>query len=36
MVLVPTEDERRFVQNLIRKTPKAFKAGGPEVRVFPS
>ncbi len=35
MVLVPTEDERRFVQDLIGKSPKAFKAGGPEVRVFP-
>jgi Putative abortive phage resistance protein AbiGi, antitoxin len=35
MVLVPTEDEKRFVEKLIGKSPKAFKAGGPEVRVFP-
>ncbi len=35
MVLVPTEDEKNFVQNLIRKTPRAFKVDGPEVRVFP-
>jgi hypothetical protein len=35
MVLVPNDIEKSFVERLISKTPRAFKLGGPEVRVFP-